>query len=59
MANHSAKALSAVLSFINAVESRFEIKVETQAIQIRRKEQESMKFLKIITKFMEIHQSTL
>lgn len=39
MVAHTSSILSAVLSYINAGDSRFENAIETKAVQMRKKEQ--------------------
>ncbi len=59
MLAHTSSILSAVLSYINAVDSRFENAIETKAVQMRKKEQESIKLLRVITKLLQIHNGSL
>ncbi len=59
MVAHTSSILSAVLSYINAGDSRFENAIETKAVQMRKKEQESIKLLRVITKLLEIHNGSL
>ena len=54
MSSHSGLALSSVLSYINAADSRWERKVETRAVQMRRKDQDSVRFLRVVARLMEL-----
>lgn len=59
MANHSELALSSILSYINAADSRWERKVESRAVQLRRKDQDSVRFLKVVARLMELQRGEI
>ena len=48
-----------MLSYINASDSRWERKVETRAVQMRRKDQDSVRFLRVVARLMELQRGEI